>query len=104
VQTGGRRHRVARGGGLFELDEPAARSHLPPGWSIQTIEIEPSGKAPMHYGPDTYRFGSPLPLSVLFTRRDWTMVNNDQEPRLPYPASRDPETAAPDIHSRPAGR
>lgn len=58
----------------FELDEPAACSHTPPGWPIQTIDIEPSGKAPKRYGPDTYRFGSPLTLSVLLPRRGWTMV------------------------------
>lgn len=58
----------------FELDEPAARSHTPPGWSVETIEIEPSGKAPKHYGPDTYRFGAPLTLSVILPRRGWTLV------------------------------
>ena len=58
----------------FELDEPAARSHTPLGWPIQTIIIEPSGKAPKQHGPNTYRFGSPLTLSVLLPRRGWTMV------------------------------
>lgn len=58
----------------FELDEPGARSHSPPGWSIETIEIKPIGKAPKHYGPDTYRFAAALTLSVILPRRGWTLV------------------------------
>lgn len=58
----------------FELDEPAARSHYPPDWPIETIEIKPRSKAPKHYGPDTYRFGAALTLSVILTRRGWTLV------------------------------
>ncbi|WP_172846822.1 HNH endonuclease [Burkholderia pseudomallei] len=58
----------------FELDEPAAKSHTPPGWSIQTIELVPSGKAPKKYGPTTYRFGAVLTLSVILPRRGWTLV------------------------------
>lgn len=58
----------------FELDEVAARSHTPPGWPVETIEIKPNGKAPKHYGPDTYRFGAALTLSVILPRRGWTLV------------------------------
>lgn len=58
----------------FELDEPAAKSHTPPGWQIQIIEIVPSGKAPKKYGPATYRFGAVLTLSVILPRRGWTLV------------------------------
>lgn len=58
----------------FELDEPAAKSHTPPGWQIQTIEIVPSGKAPKKYGLTTYRFGAVLTLSVILPRRGWTLV------------------------------
>jgi 5-methylcytosine-specific restriction endonuclease McrA len=58
----------------FELDEPAAKSHTPPGWPIQTIEITPSGKAPKKYGPGVYRFGAALTLSVILPRRGWTLV------------------------------
>ena len=58
----------------FELDEPGARSHTPPGWSMETIEIKPSGKAPKHYGPGTYRFAAALTLSVILPRRGWTLV------------------------------
>lgn len=58
----------------FELDEPATHSHTPPGWPIQTLIINPSGKAPKQHGPNTYRFGSPQTLSVLLPRRGWTMV------------------------------
>lgn len=58
----------------FELDEPAAKSHTPPGWPIQTIEIVPSGKAPKKYGPTAYRFGAALTLSVILPRRGWTLL------------------------------
>lgn len=58
----------------FELDEPAAWSHTPPGWPIQTIEIVPSGKAPKNYGSTTYRFGAAMTLSVILPRRGWTLV------------------------------
>ncbi|WP_295975420.1 HNH endonuclease [uncultured Xanthomonas sp.] len=58
----------------FELDEPAAKSHTPPGWPIHTIELVPSGKAPKKYGPTTYRFGAVLTLSVILPRRGWTLV------------------------------
>lgn len=59
---------------IVELDEPAAKSHTPPGWPIRTIEIEPSGKAPKKYGPTTYRFGTAMTLSVILPRRGWTLV------------------------------
>jgi len=58
----------------FELDEPAAKSHTPPGWPVQTIEFSPSGKAPNKYGPTTYRFSAALTLSVILPRRGWTVV------------------------------
>ncbi len=58
----------------FELDEAAARSHTPPGWPIQSIEIKSSGKAPKTYGPATYRFSASLTLSVILPRRGWTLV------------------------------
>jgi len=58
----------------FELDEPAAKSHTPPGWPVQTIEFSPSGKAPKKYGPRTYRFSAALTLSVILPRRGWTVV------------------------------
>lgn len=59
---------------VFELDEPAARSHTPAGWPIQVIEIQSAGKAPKKYGPTTYRFGAPMTLSVILPRRGWTLV------------------------------
>lgn len=81
----------------FQLDEPSARTHHPPGWSIQTIKIKPSGKAPKHYGPDTYRFGAPLTLSVILPRRGWTLVKRTKNyaylsppadsPKPPFPIS-----------------
>jgi 5-methylcytosine-specific restriction protein A len=58
----------------IELNEPAAHSHTPPGWPIQTIEITPSGKAPKKYGPATYRFSAAMTLSVILPRRGWTLV------------------------------
>lgn len=58
----------------FELDEPAAKSHTPPGWPVQTIEFSPGGKAPKKYGPTTYRFSAALTLSVILPRRGWTVV------------------------------
>ncbi|WP_374344402.1 hypothetical protein [Phenylobacterium sp.] len=61
-------------GGAFEFDEPAARSHSPPGWPIHTLEIKPDGKAPKQHGPNTYRFGAALTLSVILPRRGWTLV------------------------------
>lgn len=59
---------------LIELDEPAVHTHTPPGWPIETIELKPDGKAPKHYGPDAYRFGAALTLSVILPRRGWTLV------------------------------
>lgn len=47
----------------WQLDEPAARTHTPPGWPIKVIEFSASGKAPKKYGPNTYRFGASLTLS-----------------------------------------
>lgn len=32
-----------KGGEPIKPGEPAARSHTPPGWSVETIAIEPSG-------------------------------------------------------------
>lgn len=58
----------------FELDEPAANSHTPPGWPIQTIDLVPINKAPKKYGPSTYRFGAAMTLSVILPRRGWTLV------------------------------
>ncbi len=60
----------------YELDEPAAMSHTPLGWSIQTIELSPSGKAPKRYGTNTYRFGASLTLSAILPRRGWSLVKN----------------------------
>lgn len=62
----------------FELDEPAAKSHTPPGWPIQTIEIKPSGKAPKQHGARTYRFGAALTVSVILPRRGWTLVKQNK--------------------------
>lgn len=59
---------------VFELNEPAAKSHTPLGWAIETIEIVPSGKALKKYGQTTYRFGAVLTLSVILPRRGWTLV------------------------------
>ena len=39
---------------------------------METIEIKPSGKAPKHYGSDTYRFAAALTLSVILPRRRWS--------------------------------
>jgi len=58
----------------FELDEPAATSHTSPGWPIEVIDLDPSGKAPKKYGPRTYRFAASLTLSVLLPRRGWMLV------------------------------
>ncbi|MER8390885.1 HNH endonuclease [Mesorhizobium sp. M1340] len=58
----------------WELDEPAARTHTPPGWPIKVIEFSASGKAPKKYGPNTYRFGASLTLSVVLPRRGWSLV------------------------------
>ncbi len=58
----------------FELDEPAANSHTPPGWPIHTIDLVPIDKAPKKYGPSTYRFGAAMTLSVILPRRGWTLV------------------------------
>ncbi len=58
----------------FELDEPAARSHTPPGWRIETLEIKPDARAPKRYGTDTFRFSAALTLSVILPRRGWTLV------------------------------
>ena len=62
----------------IELDEPAAHSHSPEGWPNRVIEIKPSGKAPKAYGPTTYRFGASLTLSVILTRRGWTLVKRNK--------------------------
>lgn len=58
----------------FILDEPAARTHTPPGWPIEVLEFSPSGKAPKAYGPNTYRFGAAMTLSVILLRRGWTLI------------------------------
>lgn len=58
----------------FDLDEPASRSHKPPGWPIRTIDIVPIDKAPKKYGATTYRFGAPMTLSVILPRRGWVLV------------------------------
>lgn len=57
-----------------DREEPAARSHTPPGWPIETIEIKASGKAPKVHGPNTYRFAAAMTLSVILPRRGWTLV------------------------------
>lgn len=61
-------------GDAFELDEPAAHTHVPPGWPVMDVEISPSGKAPKAHGPNTYRFGASLTASVILPRRGWTLV------------------------------
>ncbi|MGO7968142.1 HNH endonuclease [Rhizobium ruizarguesonis] len=58
----------------WELDEAAARTHTPPGWPIEVIEFTASGKAPKKYGPDAYRFGASLTLSVILPRRGWKLI------------------------------
>ena len=58
----------------FELDEPAASSHTPLGWPIQTIDLVPFGKAPKKYSPATYQFGAAMTLSIILPRRGWTLV------------------------------
>ena len=64
----------SQAGTSWVLDEAAASSHTPIGWSIQTIEIKPRGKAPAHHGLHTYRFGAAETLSVILPRRGWTLV------------------------------
>lgn len=58
----------------WALDEPAACTHTPPGWPIKVIEFSASGKAPKKYGPNTYRFGASMTLSIILPRRGWTLV------------------------------
>ena len=85
----------------FELDEPAAKSHTPPGWSIQTIELVPSGKAPKKYGPTTYRFGAVLTLSVILPRRGWTLVKKTKNYGYFIPPS---DQSSPPAHSTDGGQ
>lgn len=60
--------------GKFHLNEPAAETHYPLGWAVETIEFEPSGKAPKKYGPNVYRFSAAMTLSVILPRRGWELV------------------------------
>lgn len=78
----------SQAGTSWVLDEAAASSHTPIGWSIQTIEIKPRGKAPAHHGLHTYRFGAAETLSVILPRRGWTLVKKDYQIRLPHSAPR----------------
>lgn len=72
----------------FCLDEHAAETHYPLGWQIKTIELEPSGKAPKKYGPDTYRFSAALTLSVILPRRGWELAKQTKN----YAYLRPPES------------
>jgi 5-methylcytosine-specific restriction protein A len=74
----------------IELDEPAAKSHTPPGWPIQVIELVPRGKAPKKYGPRTYRFGASLTLSVILPRRGWTLVKKTKNYAYLIPPADEP--------------
>lgn len=58
----------------FDLNEPAAGTHHPSGWAIETVQLVPSGKAPKKYGPSTYRFSAALTLPVILPRRGWELV------------------------------
>ena len=60
----------------IENAEIAATTHYPSGWPIIEIELTPSGKAPAKYGPNVYRFGASLTLSIILPRRGWTLVKN----------------------------
>ncbi|RCK51318.1 HNH endonuclease [Thalassospira xiamenensis] len=58
-----------------EIVEPAENNHTPPGWPIELIEFEPSGKAPKSpHGNGVYRFSAALTLSVILPRRGWTLI------------------------------
>lgn len=74
----------------IELDEPAAKSHTPPGWPIQVIELVPSGKSPKKYGPRTYRFGASLTLSMILPRRGWTLVKKTKNYAYLIPPADEP--------------
>ena len=58
----------------LEMLEPAENNHTPPGWPIEVLEFEPSGKAPKSHGDGVYRFGAVLTLSVILPRRGWTLI------------------------------
>jgi hypothetical protein len=69
---------------IFQLDEPAAKSHTSPSWPIRTIEIEPSGNALKKYGPTTHRFDAAMTVSVILPRRGWALVKRAKRSiRLP---------------------
>lgn len=63
---------------VFELNEPAAKSHTPEGWPIRSIEIKPSDKAPKTYGTGVLRFYASLTLSVILPRRGWKLVKRNK--------------------------
>lgn len=61
-------------GNTLSLTELATKSHNPPGWLTQTIEIKPAGRAPKDYGPSTYKLSASMTVSVILPRRGWTLI------------------------------
>lgn len=57
-----------------KIIEAVENNHTPPGWPIELIEFEPSGKAPKSHGDGVYSFGAALTLSVILPRRGWTLI------------------------------
>lgn len=43
-------------------------------WPAVTLRIQPTGKAPVKYGSDVWRFSSPFTLSVLLPKRGWLLI------------------------------
>lgn len=47
-------------------------------WPLVSLTIEPSGKAPKHYGEGVYRFSAPMTFSVLLPRRGWILFKKSK--------------------------
>lgn len=58
----------------FHLDEAATETHYPPDWTVEKVELQPSGKTPKKYGKGVYRFSAAMTLSVILPRRGWKLV------------------------------
>src|SRR5688500_2512559 len=43
-------------------------------WPVETLRLQPAGRAPKAYGQDVWRFAQPLTLSVLLPKRGWQLL------------------------------
>lgn len=78
-------------GDNIEIMEPAENNHTPPGWPIEVIEFEPSGKAPKSHGEGVYRFSAALTLSIILPRRGWTLIKQTKNHAYLRPPANQPK-------------